>query len=77
MEEILGEPNSREISELGKAKIISALTEDNMFAIDEVWVKTAPISKNEIMFIVAIKGVNNSPMVLNVKLDLVKGVYIV
>jgi hypothetical protein len=77
MEEILGEPNTREIAEKGKGKLIQCLTEDDFFNPDEVWVKVAPLGKNDILYIVAIKSEQGAPIVLNVKLDLVKGVYIV
>jgi hypothetical protein len=77
MEEILGEPNTREVAEIGKNKIISVLTEDNLFEIDEVFVKVVPIKKYSLLYMVAIKSNSGSPIAINVKLDLVRGVFIV
>jgi hypothetical protein len=74
MEEILGEPNTREVSEVGKGKIIEALTCDGLFSSDEIYIKAAPTSRNAILYIVVLKTKSGSPIVLNVTLDLAKGV---
>jgi len=76
LESILGEPNTREISDLGKAKIITALTEDDMFTLDDVYIKDAPTGRNSVLYIVALKTTSGSPMILNVTMDLVRGISI-
>lgn len=76
MEEILGEPNTRTVAEMGKNKIITSLTEDNMFELDEVFVKVVPTSRNNVMYFVALKGYNG-PIFLNFNLDLVNGINLI
>jgi len=78
MEEILGEPNTEETANIGKNKIIKSLTEDSLFNLDEIFIKVVPISKNDILYMIALKSSyeSNKPIVINAKLDLVKGIVI-
>lgn len=74
LEELLGKPNTQAIADKGKGKIITALTIDGLFAIDEVYVKAFPTDKTNILFVVMLKSVDGTSMSVNVTMDLVKGI---
>jgi hypothetical protein len=77
LEEILGEPNTRDVAETGKGKILNCLTEDDLFSQDEVYIKAAPTGRNSVLYIVVLKSKSGTPIVLNVTLDLAKGITLI
>lgn len=74
MEELIGLPNTRETGDLGKDKIIKAMTEDELFKEGEVEVSIYPVSKTSIAYNVAFDKAPYGKFELNATLDLVKGI---
>lgn len=50
MSEIIGEPNSREVAEFGKQKILDALTAEAFLSSSDVNIKYVPISRDSLMY---------------------------
>lgn len=69
LSDLVGEPNTRETAERGRASIINALTYRNLYHPAELDVRPVPISSEEILFVITISRVRNQiyrlPLVFN------------
>lgn len=54
LNEIIGEPNSRETAEVGKEKIINSLTIGAFVVADDVNIKYMPVTHDSIMYVIKI-----------------------
>jgi hypothetical protein len=68
LDELIGEPNTREIAILGEKKIVHSLTRDGMVRSIDLYTKAVPISNERIVYYVF---VNNGVVQLNVTPDVV------
>lgn len=68
LDEIIGEPNTRETSAIGESKITHSLVYDGMVSNLDLYVKGVPISTEAIMYYVF---VNNGRYQMNVSPDVV------
>jgi len=68
LDELIGEPNTRETSRNGESKIIHSLVYDGMISNIDLYVKGVPISNESIMYYVF---VNNGRYQMNVSPDVV------
>ena len=68
MQSLIGEPNSREIAELGESKITHSLTKDGMVINSDLFVKAVPLSLEKIMYYVFI---NDGKVQMNVTPDVI------
>lgn len=66
LDEIIGEPNTRETSQIGETKILKSLTYDARIARIDLNVRGVPVSNEAIMYYLF---VNNGPGVWNVTPD--------
>lgn len=69
LSDLIGEPNTRETAELGKANIIEALTYRELFHPTEIHVRPVPIGPEEILFVITISRMRQEsyrlPLVFN------------
>jgi hypothetical protein len=68
LQAIIGEPNTREVCELGSAKITHSLTSDGMIRSTDLFVKGIPVSLENLMYYVFI---NDGKIQLNVTPDVI------
>jgi hypothetical protein len=68
LDEIIGEPNTRETSKVGETKINKALTYDGMISNSDLYIRGVPISNEAIMYYLF---VNNGRGVWNVTPEVV------
>lgn len=68
LSDLIGEPNSRETSRTGEAKIIGALVGDGMVANADLYVRGVPLNQETIAYYVF---VNNGSVQLNVSPDVI------
>jgi hypothetical protein len=75
LSDLVGEPNTKETAEIGKAKIIRVLTYKDFLHPTEINVKPVPTSQNEILFIITISKLRQQeyklPLVFNLSHGLV------
>ena len=81
LEELIGRPCTEDIAELGKAKIISVLTFDKLWADEEVFIKAEIKNNTNIIYNIYLKiyqseTENTYSHEIVAELDLVKGVFI-
>jgi len=50
LNELIGEPNSKELAEMGKARIIAALTRDDLLATQLIKVQYMPIDRHHLLY---------------------------
>lgn len=75
LEEIIGEPNTRETARIGESKIIQALTYDNRIRGGDLLVKGVPISLYNVSFYVFVRnGVEMVNVTPDLYIDLSRGV---
>ena len=68
LDELIGEPNSREVSTLGASKITHSLTRDGMVRNIDLYVRGVPISNEDLVYYVF---VNDGNVQLNVTPDVI------
>ena len=79
LEEIIGKPCNKEISEYGKAKIINVLTYDNLWEEKNIFIKAEIEDNSVILYMVYLKIIDEETdetysHEIDIELDLVKGV---
>lgn len=68
IQELIGEPNTRDIARQGESKIIHSLTNDGMIRNIDLYVKSVPIALEKIVYYVF---VNNGTVQINVTPDII------
>ncbi len=56
LEDLIGEPNTKETAQLGVRAITDALTYDNFLDIGSFTVKAVPVNRDEILFVIRVEG---------------------
>lgn len=74
LEDLLGEPNTKETGLRGQEMIMTSLTKDGMFIKEDIYIKAVPISKDEINYFVFINSsFSEEPVGYEISLHLSSG----
>lgn len=60
LEDLLGEPNSKEVADRGKEIIIDSLTHDHLVGLEDVYVEVVPLAKQALTYFIFIKSPNEA-----------------
>jgi len=72
LEDIIGEPNTKETGDLVTMQVTEALTHDGFFSPDDFTIRAVPISNTEIMIAIVLRGEHGN-YTITASLDLKTG----